>query len=429
MNYRAYYFNKILPIFLSFFAATIVFREFSAYVLALLFIISLIFYKEIYFNRKKTLEFLFISIPLLLQIIFFWNNESFYEAVKEIEKYTAYLVLPLIIVFQKSTLNIEKILNWFSIFFTTILFFGILKYIILNFDSVAQYINGELAWQMGYAISNSLGSHAPALNLHISFLCFINLHLLLCSLKTSQNINQVFLKISLLLISISALLIINTRLAIFVFFIGAIVLILFQEIKNAFKYKIVIGVSILILTLGFLKIFPSTMDKFINKTFNDIEKVGQLDEINNPEEKIYGSLVTRLTVWKTVLNISSSSLFFGHGVSAAHSNLFYAYENMNQKFLAKYKFKVHNQFLDFLLKFGILGIVLACLFFLNILRLALKLNMPYIFYFFVLFSLANMVDDFLIRYDGIVFSAFWISVFSKLYIDKQKELKLYKAFS
>ena len=83
----------------------------------------------------------------------------------------------------------------------------------------------------------------------------------------------------------------------------------------------------------FLKIFPYTIEKFTLKTFNNIDMIGQIDQIENPEEKIYGSLVTRITVWQITLNLASSNLAYGYGVSDAHPKLFSAYEKMNQKFL------------------------------------------------------------------------------------------------
>ena len=127
LNYKNYYLINIYPILLGFIGATIIFREFSAYMLAFLTIITLAFFKKLFFKKKLFIEWVFISLPLLLQILFFWNNESYYEGIKELEKYTAYFVLPLIILFQKNKININTILKWFSFFFTTILFLGVLK--------------------------------------------------------------------------------------------------------------------------------------------------------------------------------------------------------------------------------------------------------------------------------------------------------------
>ena len=83
--------------------------------------------------------------------------------------------------------------------------------------------------------------------------------------------------------------------------------------------------------------------------------IGKLDQIDQPEEKIYNSLVTRLTVWSVVLDMSTKKPMTGYGYTNCYALLFQKYKDSNQRFLLKYKFKVHNQFLDYLLKFGYTG--------------------------------------------------------------------------
>jgi hypothetical protein len=53
------------------------------------------------------------------------------------------------------------------------------------------------------------------------------------------------------------------------------------------------------------------------------------------------------------LGLISGNLPFGVGASNSKPELVAYYKHTNQQFLAKYEFPTHNQFLDYLLKYGI----------------------------------------------------------------------------
>ena len=91
--------------------------------------------------------------------------------------------------------------------------------------------------------------------------------------------------------------------------------------------------------------------------------------------------------------------------------MIFLFKRTNQKFLAKHEFPVHNQLLDSLLKFGILGFISSLLYLLQIGYLGIKSNQTLIIFFFILFFTSNQTDDFLIRFDGIVYSSFWSCIF------------------
>jgi O-antigen ligase len=163
---------------------------------------------------------------------------------------------------------------------------------------------------------------------------------------------------------------------------------------------------------AFAKAFPFIIDKYTKVTFAHMDMVGRLDELENPEAQVYSSFVTRVSIWKTAWERAQKDLWIGVGAADGKDELNQAYVDTNQKFLAKYKFPTHNQFLDFLLKFGIAGLIGVLLYVMHVLWLSLQTKNALIFFFFVLFFTSNLTDDFLIRYDGITFSALWISVFA-----------------
>ena len=109
------------------------------------------------------------------------------------------------------------------------------------------------------------------------------------------------------------MLIINTRVAIAVFAVGAISYIAYIFFAKGFTAKKLFFISAIlgIISSVFLLTFPYTLEKFQKKTFNKMDMIGKLDQIDQPEEKIYNSLVTRLTVWSVVLDMSTKKPMTG----------------------------------------------------------------------------------------------------------------------
>jgi hypothetical protein len=60
----------------------------------------------------------------------------------------------------------------------------------------------------------------------------------------------------------------------------------------------------------------------------------------------FNSLVTRVSIWKSALELSIENLPFGVGASDGRPELVNYYKKTNQKFLAKYEFPTHNRTLS-----------------------------------------------------------------------------------
>ena len=73
-----------------------------------------------------------------------------------------------------------------------------------------------------------------------------------------------------------------------------------------------------------------------------------------------------------------------------------------------------------LLKFGILGPFVVALYIFTIAYLGFDLQNAIIISFFLIFFTSNLADDFLLLFDGIAFSGFWISVFGSLYLQQKR---------
>ena len=119
------------------------------------------------------------------------------------------------------------------------------------------------------------------------------------------------------------MLIINTRIAIAVFAVGSISYVAYTFFVKRLAAKKVFLISAIlgIISIIFLLAFPYTLEKFQKKTFNQMDMIGKLDLIDQPEEKIYNSLVTRLTVWSVVLDMSIKKPNTGYGYTNCYALL------------------------------------------------------------------------------------------------------------
>jgi hypothetical protein len=351
-----------------------------------------------------------------LEIIMFWNNDSFLKGLKSLEKYSSLLVFPVFILGNYQRVQFLKILRFYSISTTIIILLFFIRFIIYSPELIDKYLNGNDLWEMGYQFSNSIGIHAPALNMHLAFVSICSLFFVFDAFRLHE---RSFFKMSnsiVFVMSFFFVLFVNTRMALFNAFVG-FAIVFFGEGIRKFNFKKVLGTLVILIFVlaGILYIFvqnnPYMKEKYSSVTFAYMDKVGKLDEIENPEAKVFNSLVTRVSIWKSGWELSQKNLVFGVGASDGKSELVKYFKQTNQHFLAKYEFPTHNQFLDFLIKFGIVGPLVVVLYIFTIGYLGVSLKNTIVLSFFFLFFISNLTDDFLLRFDGIAFSGFWISVF------------------
>ncbi len=413
-------YSQIYEYVLGVLASILVFRQVATIAIILFVIFNIVFFSRLRLTKKKWISIGIISIPLLLDLLFLFNNESILEGIKNGEKHLTTLLFPLLIIGQNWRISLQKVLRIYSFLFTAILSLSLIRHIVLFAEKFEKYLTGFEVWRMGYQFAQSMDLHAPALNMHVAFLVVVNFYLLLSGSLKKQKWGPILSRLLLFVISLIILLIINTRLAVLNTCLG-ILLILAIYFTNAISRKKLVAISISaiviigLLTFTFVKIFPYTIKKYTDVTFSNMDKIGQLDDIENPEAEIYSSLVTRISIWLTAWETAKEHPFIGVGAADSRRVLIQAYRDTDQQFLAKYEFPVHNQYLDYFLKFGILGLIGCLVYIFHILWIGWKSRSAVAIFFFVLFLTSNITDDFLIRFDGITFSALWISVFSGIY--------------
>ncbi|KRD11355.1 hypothetical protein ASE21_06505 [Flavobacterium sp. Root901] len=417
-------FNKIFHVFLCVIAVAMIFRKPCSLLIILFAVFNLIFYRKLKYSKTSLILMACVASPLLLELLMFWNNDSFSKGLKALEKSTSLLVFPLFIIGNFQRVKFLKLVRIYVFATTLILFFLFIRFNVLFPELMSKYLNGIHLWEMGYQFSNSFGIHAPALNMHLAFVSVSAFYFMFNNFREKENLKTKIFWIIVFLFSFFFVLFVNTRMALGNIFIGYLI-ILFLEIKSKFNVKklFLITTPILVVLFGILFLFiqkdPYMKEKYSTVSFSYMDKVGKLDEIDHPEVKVFNSLVTRLSIWKSAWELSVKNLPFGVGASDGKPELNKYYAVTNQKFLAKYEFPTHNQFLDFLLKFGILGPIVVVLYIFAIGYLGYDLKNGIILSFFLIFFTSNLVDDFLLRFDGIAFSGFWFSIFGSYWMQQK----------
>jgi O-antigen ligase len=417
-------FNKIVNFFLVLLAIAMIFRKPCTLLIILFAVFNLFFIKKLNYTKQSLVLGLLIASPLILEIVMFWNNDSLLKGLKSLEKYSSLLIFPLFILGNYKRIQFFKILRYYSVITTIILLFFFIRFIIYYPELIHKYINGNDLWEMGYEFSNSIGIHAPALNMHLAFVSISCLFFVFDAYRLHEKLVLKMSSIIVFVLSFFFVLFVNTRMALFNALIGFI-LVFFGEVMRKYNLKKVLGtMAVLIIVLGgvlyfFVQNNPYMKVKYSSVTFAYMDKVGKLDEIEHPEAKVFNSLVTRVSIWKSGWELAINHLPFGVGASDGKPELVKYFKQTNQHFLGKYEFPTHNQFLDFLIKFGIVGPLVVLLYIFTIAYLGVSLRNAVVFSFFFLFFTSNLTDDFLLRFDGIAFSGLWMALFGSFWLQQK----------
>jgi hypothetical protein len=421
MNISEKKFNNIVHLFLCLIAIAMIFRKPCSLLIILFAVFNLLFFKKLKYTKTSLILMACIASPVLLELLFFWNNDSFAKGLKAIEKSTSLVIFPLFIIGNYQRVHFFKLTKIYVVATTLILLFFFIRFNIIFPELMNKYLNGVHLWEMGYEFSKTIGIHAPALNMHLAFVSVCALYFVFSSFRDQETLKLKIAAVLLFLLSFFFVLFVNTRMALLNVFVGFLI-VLFLEIRDKVNLKKLILVSgVLFAVLGVILFLFVQKDAYMKEkysavTFAHMDKVGKLDEIDHPEVKVFNSLVTRVSIWKSAWELAKKNLPFGVGASDGKPELVKYYKQTNQHFLAKYEFPTHNQFLDFLLKFGILGPLVVTLYIFTIAYLGYDLKNAIILSFFLIFFTSNLTDDFLLRFDGIAFSGFWISIFGSYWL-------------
>jgi len=157
-----------------------------------------------------------------------------------------------------------------------------------------------------------------------------------------------------------------------------------------------------ILALVFFVALLFSLTAFVSKHF-DLSASRLTDRFTELKEGESATRETRVKLWNSAIPIIKENLFFGVGTGDADNLLHKEYEKAN----IKIRSNIHNQYLDYLLKFGIFGLSVFIFILLFAVSHSIK-SKNYIYFCFTLLIIACCVtENILSRQWGIIFYGFF----------------------
>ncbi|WP_299883686.1 O-antigen ligase family protein [uncultured Lacinutrix sp.] len=168
--------------------------------------------------------------------------------------------------------------------------------------------------------------------------------------------------------------------------------------------------TLVFLTTVILGISYFTITKFNLPLNRILDRVEELSNANESERE------TRPVIWKSALPLIKDNIIIGLGTGDANNVLINKYKTEGLKTSTN----IHNQYLDYLLRFGVLGLILFLCVFGYALYQSIKLNNYAYFCFLILILGSCFTENILSRQWGITFFA---SFNYLLYLTTTKTIK------
>lgn len=135
-------------------------------------------------------------------------------------------------------------------------------------------------------------------------------------------------------------------------------------------------------------------------------------QLNNPTDPNHHSLLMRLEFWKAGVHIAKENLLIGVGTGDASKSFKAYYKESKSTLLPENQCEAHNNYLTILLTFGIAGLFLFFWMHSELLVEGMKQSSLHIVFFLTIMLLSYLMEDTLETQSGIIFFAFFYSLFS-----------------
>lgn len=142
-------------------------------------------------------------------------------------------------------------------------------------------------------------------------------------------------------------------------------LVIYAFVKKDYKSSIAVILVVLAVNALAFSFSSSFKNKFANSV-EDIESWDQSESIN------YKSMGMRIESYKNSLEIIKKNMWFGVGTGDMEHVIQVSYEDRNTVLYKENRIGPHNQFLEFGIKYGLLGIIYMLVFFFYWFKRALK---------------------------------------------------------
>ena len=351
--------------------------------------------------RSPALKFVLVpSLIFLVSLIGIAYSDEKGDAFTQLTRQIPFVLFPVIFVFNSIELSkyYKRLLIFFSLVCTIIilfLFFRLLRFIALHELPFTSLFSPDF---INHNFSAPIGMHATYFSMYIA-LCLISC---ISFLIHTNLVRERFFYAVVILILAAGLIELSSRA---VFIALAICLLVFPFFELNRKKRIKFTVAIVFISglalAGILKI-----DSLKTRYINDLQRELTEPVVNNNLQS-----EPRMARWKCAMELIKKSPITGHGGGTEKKLLKEKY--FEKKLYISYinSLDAHNQYLSFLLKAGIIGL-LVFLFILFVgFRLALQRKDIFFVTFMILITTVSLSENILDVNKGILFYSFFFPFF------------------
>tara|TARA_B110000037_G_scaffold214312_1_gene270032 strand:+ start:121 stop:1365 length:1245 start_codon:yes stop_codon:yes gene_type:complete len=386
--------NELYFIFLSFFMFVLPLYKISASPILIILSIAILFklfktkYKilKVFVNTKISILFLLL-FSIVLTSFFYSSNMN--NTIKEVKNLLPLLIFPLLFSYIK--LKDKQI-----IFILKSFILGCLVAFFVSIGSqLFHYFNSqEYSFHYSKFVA-ILWMHPTYLSIYLNFGILVSYYLVI---RKNISLRYFVFAISVFIIFI---LLLSARMQI----INSVIVFAFifiHFLKNNFSLKVFF--SLLLIPL-FILIFALNNQKTIDR-FTYIQNFNY--KLESTKNKDWNGVNVRLAIWECAAGLIKENILFGVGVGDENEELLKAFKNRNFNFAHNLNYVAHNQYIQFLISNGIIGLFSYLAIFIYSFCYAIR-NRHFLLFglsFILLFS--GFTESFLKMQSGIVFFSFMI---------------------
>lgn len=360
----------------------------------ILFSVFWVFYNP--FSEKKEL-FLQNKIPILLISSLFWVPliwvlfaTNFSESLKELQLRLPFLVFPLTLLTVRLQPNTKTfVLNQFLIGVIFASMLALAKVVFFKINNLGNYFYYS-------KFSEFLDKHTTYFSLFVVISLLWILWLFL-----HKKGNKIILSMAFLVL-LGVFYLLSVRISIIALLVGTLVLFISQLTSTKKKALIAIFIPIIFISIYFTPHFQKRFDPSTTET----------EQISDME--------FRKLHWEAVLEaINQNNILVGTGTRGDKDFLYNRYKEYGLMSAYDEKYNAHNQYLETLLEFGLIGFIIFIVLIYYIAHLFIKTKNFFAFSIFLVFLIYMLTESILQRHSGIVLFSFLISLFAKHQIQRK----------
>lgn len=359
-------------------------------------------------SLKKDRVLISFLIFFMLNLVGIIYSQNYGTAFKHLEKQLSVLIIPLIILTSDRRLDsveLERVKLGFII--------SVILGCFWCHGHALYYLNHwglDFTYLVSYKYTHSYLS--KYLNIHPSYFSIyvsITILVLLSNSPKVWTVRHKYVK-ALYLFLLLYLVIFNFLLASVTILIIFVILVFYHVFNNYPKSKVVIGLMILLLIFAgvFKGKFGYVTTRFYEKTFEAYFRYLDIDNDQLNSE----AAPPRYFEWQCAIRqLRFPTIIYGYGTGDVQDQLNSCYADLDLEILLNSKFNSHNQYLDVLLRFGIIGLCTFSMMLFCLIKTAYRANHMVFIYFIAIFLFSFLSENTLARQKGVVLFALLCSIF------------------